>query len=180
MLKVGLESCYFVSVKIGATNSIFKGGLMKSILLGLILISSFTVQTQAYPLVPNPKWAQGHLCDRSNPDYETDRYSQKIPYCRRNVESDLKQKLYDLYNIPENCRNRFTIDHIIPLSIGGDNSPENLWPEHKNVKATRPMLEEEIFGEVRDGRMSQEEAVQRILAVKRVPVQPKKGYSNCD
>jgi len=156
---------------------------MKSVLLGFILFTSLLItshESQAYPLVPNPAWAQGSLCNKQNPDYETDRYTQKIPYCRRNVESDLKRKLYDLYKIPEHCRNRYTIDHIIPLSIGGDNSEQNLWPEHHNVKQTRPYLEEEVFSDVRDGNMTQAEAVEIILKTKRVPVQPKRGYNDCD
>ena len=152
---------------------------MKSILLGLFLLT-ITLQSQAYPLVPNPEWAQGSLCNKQNPDYETDRYTQKIAYCRRNVESDLKRELYDLYKIPEKCRNRYTIDHIIPLSIGGDNSPENLWPEHQNVKQTRPYLEEEVFIAVRENLMKQKDAIDMILKTKRVPVQPKKGSSDCD
>lgn len=164
-------------------SSIFKGGLMKSVLLGFILFTSLHLtidQAQAYPLVPNPEWAQGSLCNRQNPDYETDRYKAKVPYCRRNVDSDLKRRLYDRYEIPENCRGRYTIDHIIPLSIGGDNSPQNLWPEHQNVKATRPYLEEEVFVAVRDGDMTQAEAIELILKTKRVPVKPKRGNHECD
>lgn len=156
---------------------------MKSVLLGFILFTSLQLtshDSQAYPLVPNPALAQGSLCNKQNPDYETDRYTQKIPYCRRNVESDLKRKLYDLYKIPEQCRNRYTIDHIIPLSIGGDNTEQNLWPEHRNVKNTRPYLEEEVFVAVKDGDMTQTEAIEIILRTKRVPVQPKRGNGPCD
>lgn len=148
-------------------------------LVAFLLLTSITVNA-SIPLIPNEKWAQGSLCTRQHGDYETDRYSQKIPYCKRNVDSTLKQKLYDLYQVPEKCRSRYTIDHIIPLSIGGDNSPENLWPEHKDVKGTRPMLEEEIFGEVRDGHMTQKEAIQIILKEKFTPKRPKNGMSDCD
>ena len=154
---------------------------MKSIaILGFTLSLLFTFQTIAFPLVPNPAWAQGSLCTRQHNDYETDRYSQKIAYCKRNVESNLKRELYDLYKIPEGCRHRYTIDHIIPLSIGGDNRPENLWPEHKNVKATRATLEEEVFIEVRDGDMTQKEAVALILKEKTTPKNIKRGNSHCD
>lgn len=154
---------------------------MKSIvlILGFVLFTS-TMAQASFPLVPNPQIAQGSLCNRQNPDYETDRYKQKIPYCRRNVESELKSHLYDLYNIPEKCRNRYTIDHIIPLSIGGDNSAQNLWPEHKNVKATRPYLEEEVFIDVKEGHMLQKDAVALILKEKTTPRRPQSGRSECD
>lgn len=153
---------------------------MKSIFLSLGFVLFTSIIAQAYPLVPNPQLAQGDLCNRQNPDYETDRYKAKIPYCRRNVESDLKRKLYDLYKVPVKCRDRYTIDHIIPLSIGGNNSPKNLWPEHKDVKATRPYLEEEVFGEVRDGTMTQNEAVEIILKEKTTPRHARSGSSDCD
>ncbi len=156
---------------------------MKSLGWGLLLV--FVVlfasdYAEAIPLIPNPEIAQGSLCTREHRDYERDRYSQKIPYCRRGVDSSLKRRLYDIYNIPEKCRKHYTIDHIIPLSIGGDNSPENLWPEHRRVKATRPRAEDEVFVAVRDNDMTQKEAVEWILSIKFNPVKPPSGSSPCD
>lgn len=153
---------------------------MKSILLGFILFTLFTTQTQAFPLIPNKEVAQGHLCNPQNPDYGGVRYKEKIPYCNRNVAFELKSQLYTLYKVPEKCRRNYTIDHIIPLSIGGDNSPENLWPEHKLVKQTRPMLEEQVFADLRDGRITQKEAIEIVLRVKYTPVQPHMGNSDCN
>lgn len=152
---------------------------MKSILIAIGIVA-FSISSFSYPLIPNKEWAQGSLCNRQNPDYEVDRYSQKIPYCKRNVDSSLKRKLYDLYRIPENCRTHYTIDHIIPLSIGGDNSPQNLWPEHKKVKATRPHFEEEIFHEVKEGHMTQGQAVELVLREKFTPKPPLHKTSPCD
>lgn len=152
---------------------------MKSAVV-ILLFTLFTLQSQAFPLIPNKNWAQGNVCNRQNSDYGGDRYKEKIPYCNRNVDGDLKSKLYDLYQIPEQCRSHYTIDHIIPLSIGGDNSPQNLWPEHKLVKQTRPSLEEEVFEKLRDGEITQKEAIQTILNVKFTPVQPHFGSSSCD
>lgn len=149
-------------------------------LLGLVVFTLFTVQSQAFPLIPNKDWAQGHLCDRNNSDYGGDRYKEKIPYCNRNVDHELKSRLYDLYKIPEKCRSRYTIDHIIPLSIGGDNSPQNLWPEHKLVKQTRPFLEDQVFAQVRDGLITQKEAVETVLSVKFTPKQPHMNSSDCN
>src|SRR3989338_9629103 len=123
---------------------------MKTFFLGLILSIVFTLQTFSYPVTPNPEWAEGSLCNKKNPDYSEDRYKEKIPYCQRNVSSKLKKDLYVLYKIPTQCRSKYTIDHIIPLSIGGDNSPGNLWPEHKKIKATRPNLELDTYEELKN------------------------------
>lgn len=153
---------------------------MKSVLLGILFFSFISITAEAIPLIPNQELAQGSLCTRKHQDYERDRYSQRIPYCRRNVDTHLKSALYDKYGIPEKCRKNYTIDHIIPLSIGGDNSPENLWPEHKRVKATRPYIEEEVFVAVRDNDMTQKEAVELILSIKFKPVKPNSGSSPCD
>ena len=136
---------------------------MKTFILGLFLTLAFSLQTFSYPSTPNPEWAEGALCTRKNSDYTEDRYKEKIPYCERNVSSSMKKEIYKQYNIPEACRNRYTIDHIIPLSIGGDNSPENLWPEHKKVKATRPHLEMDLYEELKAGKIKQKEAIEIVL-----------------
>lgn len=126
-----------------------------------------------YPLTPNAQWNPGKLCTRSSPDFTEYRYKAKIPYCARNVSDGLKARLYDRYAIPKNERGQYTIDHIIPLSIGGSNEAANLWPEHKKVKATRPDLEEEVFIAVRDSKMSQKAAVRLVLDTKFTAVQPR-------
>lgn len=137
----------------------------------------------AYPVVPDPDLTRGHLCSPSDPDFSHYRYKQQIPYCERNVDYERRTQIYEAYKIDHNCRKRFTIDHFIPLSIGGSNSDENLWPEHKNVKATRPYLEEEIFGAVQSGRMTQAEAV-RIITEEKTKAQVKAlelmGKGGCD
>lgn len=134
--------------------------IVRSLLITILLISTF--ETQAYPLVPNPSMTPGSLCTRQHGDYAGDRYEARIPYCRRNVESQLKTQLYIAYGVPLECKGSYTIDHLIPLSIGGDNSAQNLWPEHRLVKATRPYLEQQVFEDLRDGRITQQQAIDRV------------------
>lgn len=139
--------------------------IVRFLQLKIILISLLTLnllEVQAYPLVPNPSMTPGSLCSRQHGDYAGDRYEAKIPYCRRNVEGQLKTQLYIAYGVPLECRGSYTIDHLIPLSIGGDNSPQNLWPEHRLVKATRPYLEQQVFEDLRDGRITQQQAIDRV------------------
>jgi len=133
---------------------------VKELLLA-VSVSAFT-----YAPKPNTTKTPGHLCTDENPDFEEYRYDEEIPYCHRNVSEARKRKIYESYGVPEDERGDYTIDHLIPLSIGGSNEPSNLWSEHKRVKATRPSTETDIFLAVKDGRMTQDEAVEFILRCK--------------
>ena len=123
--------------------------------------SSFT-----YPRVPVRHKTPGELCTPSNPNFAEYRYRERIPYCRRNVSTALKTRVYESYGIPAEERGQYTIDHLIPLSLGGSNSERNLWPEHRAVKATRPRLEQDLFEALHDGRATQREVVESILEIK--------------
>jgi hypothetical protein len=137
----------------------------------------------AFPVVPDPDLTQGDLCSRSDRDFTHLRYKQQIPYCERNVDYDRRSEIYEAYKINPKCRHRFTIDHFIPLSIGGNNSDQNLWPEHKLVKETRPYLEEEVFKAVQSGQMNQAEAIRIITEEKtkaRAQILKAYGKGGCD
>lgn len=130
----------------------------------MIILISLT--TYAYPLVPDSGMTSGELCDTDNPDFSEFRYQEHIPYCTRNVSGSTKSAIYQAYGIPKGCRNRYTIDHFFPLSLGGDNSTVNLWPEHKLVKATRPNLEEDLYHQIANGEITQRKALNIIIEAK--------------
>lgn len=154
------------------------GALIKWIFTLLLLIS---IQTLAsVPGVPNKDWTPGSVCTPKHSDFKEYRYKEKIAYCYRNVSFQQRAKIYDLYGIPEHCRSHYTIDHLIPLSIGGDNSFENLWPEHKLIKAQRPDLELHIYQALRNGKIKQREAIQIILKEKKEFDGAIDGKSECD
>ena len=121
------------------------------------------------PKAPHKKYTPGHLCDEKNEDFYEHRYEEEVPYCIRNVSFYQRTLIYEKYKIAENRRADYTIDHLIPLSIGGSNEPENLWPEHKEIKALRPYLEVEVFLALKDGRITQKEAIELILEAKLNP-----------
>lgn len=135
-------------------------------ILGFLLSLLIVAPALGFPLTPDPKKTPGHLCTLGDDDYKERRYPEKIIYCERNVTRARRTKIYDDYGIPEKCRERYTVDHLIPLSIGGSNSDLNLWPEHKLIKADRPTLEQDVFNELREGRISQREAVDIIVRAK--------------
>jgi hypothetical protein len=154
---------------------------MKYVTLLALLI--FQTAALAFPLAPNPNETTGDLCTRKNPDFKEYRYGEHIPYCNRNVSGGTKSAIYREYGIPAKCKSRYTIDHFIPLSLGGSNEPSNLWPEHKNVKATRPDLEMELYVALRNGEITQQEAIDQIIQQKMNPPPVHSGGSSkadCD
>jgi len=134
--------------------------------LALIVLCLWPVLVFGYPLTPDVKETPGSVCNEDHEDFEEYRYPEQIPYCFRNVASSLKKKIYDWYGIPQNERKEYTIDHLIPLSLGGDNEDDNLWPEHKEVKALRPDLEIKLYVKLRDGKLKQRAAIDQILEAK--------------
>lgn len=142
-------------------------------LIVLSFVTCFSLSTNAAPLqfpyVPDQKMTPGEFCDRQDPDYLGDAYPEKIAKCERDVIYPTKVKIYEMYNVKSSCRVNYTIDHFIPLSIGGDNSIENLWPEHKAIKALRQNLELDLFQQLRDGKISQAEAIRKIRHAKLNP-----------
>jgi len=138
---------------------------MKTLFLALF----WTSLALAYPAVPDDSATPGELCSEENRDFAGYRYQEQIPYCQRNVGSALKTRIYDAYGIPRAERTQYTIDHLIPLSIGGNNSVRNLWPEHRRLKATRPDLEIRLYTALKDGEMGRDEAVEIVLRAKFSP-----------
>lgn len=137
-------------------------------LLAILLASSVSFAFTRYtPARPDPIATPGELCDRKDLDFIEYRYKERIPYCVRNVSTELKVEIYDYYKVPESKRRFYTIDHFIPLSIGGSNKAINLWPEHKKIKELRMNLENEVYDEVKSGQMTQEEAVDKIIKAKK-------------
>ena len=140
-------------------------------LLLALLLPLVTAQAASLPqpLTPDDQVTAGALCSARDKDYAEDRYEEEIPYCERNVPSSLKAKIYALYEIPDECRKEYTIDHFYPLSLGGNNSQTNLWPEHKAIKQVRHNLELELFIKLRDGKIKQHQALEIIHDAKFYP-----------
>ena len=136
----------------------------------LIVILGFSsAMANIQPEIPDPDLTPGELCDTRDPDFKEYRYQERIPYCERNVTSQRKNQIYREYDVPLKKKHNYTIDHFIPLSLGGDNSDENLWPEHKKIKELRKNLEHDTFQDLRDGYINQDEAIEIIIEAKLNP-----------
>jgi len=124
-----------------------------------------------FPHSPDPVLTPGSLCEE--PDER--RYKERIPYCKRDVDSDTKKEVittYDEtlgYSVGKMNRHDFKIDHYIPLCMGGDNDEENLWPQHKSVYVITDPLEHSLCRKMIDGRIRQAEAVEIIKRAKANP-----------
>lgn len=104
---------------------------------------------------------QGDLCDTADHDFDGFRYQEHIPHCRRNVSHETKRAVANQFGIFDNFQN-YEIDHYIPLSIGGSNSTDNLWPLPVPVARAKCELEGRVHQEVVRGEISQEQAIERV------------------
>lgn len=122
---------------------------------------------EKYPIGPDPEKTPGKLCEHG-----VKRYAQEITYCERNVSGGEKNAIiaeYDQelgFKIRTMNRMDFKIDHFIPLSIGGSNDAENLWPQHKSVYAYSDRLELLLFQAMQADKIQQMEAIRMIKECK--------------
>ena len=142
--------------------------LMKSY-QSLVLVLAFVFSQIAFaegkfPLGPVASQTPGELCQ----DSPVRRYPENIVYCERNVDTALKNqiiKMYDEkfgYSIRSMSRGDFKIDHFVPLSIGGSNGIDNLWPQHKSVYGITDDLEQVLFDKISLGKIKQDDAIRVI------------------
>lgn len=147
-------------------NSLLKN--RASLLLTVLFVTTGAfggqIGSNKFPDGPHLEKTPGALCDR--PDAH--RYPAKIPYCNRNVETKLKNRIianydselgYDCRKMP---RGDFKIDHFIPLSIGGSNDESNLWPQHKSVYKHSDPVESHLANLIAEDKITQDKAIELI------------------
>lgn len=138
------------------------------LLVTLGLFTSLDASALYFPHNPDPRLTPGQLCERA----DSFRYPERIRYCTRNVSSQEKWAVIREYNeelkfdISQNDRKFFKIDHLIPLCAGGSNDRRNLWPQHESVYRLTDPLEGPLCGKMSEGKLSQKRAVELILRAK--------------
>jgi hypothetical protein len=143
---------------------------MKNFLVVLVLGLIFSIEpSMSYVKVPHIDLAPGHLCTPKDKDFVRYRYAENIPYCKRNVTPKRKDKICALYGVTsrKERRTKYTVDHIIPLSMGGSNHDKNLWCQHRGIYTGH--LEYWLYEKLRDGEIRQAEAMLYILSHKHNP-----------
>jgi hypothetical protein len=132
-------------------------------------VSIFSTSTFAYspagdfPRGPDEVLTPGVPCDHA----DSYRYPEKVPYCNRNVSTDLKKAIFVAYDqlgfrTTQMQRADFKIDHYIPLCMGGGNDGKNLWPQHKTVYAVTDPLEPLLCDKMAAGHLTQKKAIEYI------------------
>lgn len=122
----------------------------------------------AYPPVPHLGLTPGKLCTQPIER----RYPERIAYCGRKVSDAMKLGVMRLYDerlgtkTSQMDRTLFTIDHHIPLCMGGSNDLANLWPQHRRIGAVTTSLEAKICRLMALGRWRQAHAVDIMRRVK--------------
>lgn len=111
--------------------------------------------------MPNPKLTPGNTLNLKKDDLCGS--TQKT--LDGSLPISLKRKVFDRYGIRTDKSTPHNIDHLIPVSLGGSNSIENLWPQplagewsyyHKN------QLERRLRKLVCKGELDLEKAQQEI------------------
>jgi len=140
---------------------------MKYSLLLLTLIASLSLA--ATPQKPDPTMTPGDINPEAtkvvicNVGYTAgiDAHGNKV----RNVPESLKQKIYDNYKIDRKS-DRFEIDHLISLQLGGSNDPKNLWPQSYTTKPYNAYMKDDLENKMKkmicDGKITEEQAQKEI------------------
>lgn len=135
------------------------------LLLNFFAASVFALD---FPKGPHVQVTPGTLCDTPT-EY---RYPEHINYCERDVSSDEKNVIFELYRrnfgYTLDLRNRsdYKIDHFIPLCAGGSNKQTNLWPQHKSVFNITDPMESVGCDKLKNGRITQKDLVALIMHAK--------------
>ena len=130
----------------------------------LVLVSwLFSTIALSIPISsPDLQKTPGSFCTPSDPDFREYRYEEHIPWCIRSVDSSTKVKVYQMYGVKPS--GEYTIDHLIPLFLGGSNHIDNLWPQHKSIYSGK--LEYQIYIQLKKGEITQQEAMDMIFDFK--------------
>jgi hypothetical protein len=136
-------------------------------ILFLLLITTFTLSFANYgnyPHHPDPRLTPGTTCSQPTEF----RYRERIAYCERDVDTERKNEIIAVYeevynfSITPNQRNKYKIDHYIPLCMGGSNEDSNLWPQQEKIYLITDPLESVLCNKIAENRISQDDAIEMI------------------
>ena len=91
-------------------------------------------------LLPDPTLTPGS----ANPNVTLSDICNGTTKGRRSVTAATRAKVLRDYGVPTVTTDDYELDHLIPLSIGGDNSAANLWPQPAPDYHRKDRLEVEL------------------------------------
>ena len=100
---------------------------MKHVLLLVVLMICPAGQSvgQRVPAhLPNPNLTPGHTATVTRDNLCGSEYKS----ADRNISITLKRQTFDRYGLRSEAVG-YNVDHLIPVHLGGSNSPKNLWPQ---------------------------------------------------
>ena len=100
---------------------------MKKLILMMFLSSTAFAQA---PMLPDRNVTPGVIIAHANKNVIcVSGYTSTV----RNVPESVKKQVFDQYNIDPKT-DKFEIDHLISLELGGSNNIKNLWPQSYTTK----------------------------------------------
>jgi hypothetical protein len=146
---------------------------MKHLSSVLLLVSFYAFGGNPYPRTPDAELTPGALCETPS----RLRYPEQIAYCERDVNSFTKEVVFiayrDLGYSLSGPRERYKVDHFIPLCAGGSNDIKNLWPQYDTISRVTDPLEPLACEVLALGKITQVEVIEIIkeakLDTKQVP-----------
>lgn len=135
---------------------------LKTLLLIFTISSAMADPIVIPPILPNPVITPG-IADPNGTRENIclSGYSGSV----RNVSQRTKQQAFDLYQL-DRTKDKFEIDHLISLELGGSNDLKNLWPQSFTTQPwnahVKDKLENRLHREICDGIITVEEAQEAI------------------
>ena len=136
------------------------------VLCSVSLVTPIVAQQPAStpPILPDPKLTPGDTLDVTLTDIQEHGYSAKV----RNVPVSVKREVYASYGIEHWNKGEYEVDHLISLSLGGNNSKKNLWPQSYLTEPwnahTKDQLEYRLLTLVRAGKVDLHTAQQEMVS----------------
>jgi hypothetical protein len=137
--------------------------------IALLLCSSLAMAADL-PQAPNPKITPGAVNPQATKDVicvsgytaGVDANGNKV----RNVSTAMKNKAFSLYGVDKTV-DKFEVDHLISLELGGANDIKNLWPQSYTTQPwnahKKDVLENKLHRLVCSGKITLKQA-QRDIA----------------
>jgi|GEM_PF-4399208 len=110
--------------------------------------------------LPDPKLTPGRVADSDIRDVCDPGYADRQGY----LDPGNVRETFNRYHIPEPLRlHRFVVDRLVPSSLGGAPTLDNLWAVPLEAERRKRVIEQSLVEDVCSGGMSLAEAQRRML-----------------